>query len=341
MIRKKLSSIVLRIEKVIEALPERDQDILKCRFGIDCEAFTLAALGDRYGVTRERIRQIQDYALRKFNRIASCNDKLFYATADFETYVLKNGGLVSCDTFEEYLYDLGYLEKEIPLINLLVASGPGFKIEGNKVLFKSCILLSKIRFTDIRALLNSMYADLKKSNTVQNIDKFAKRIQTPLDLVARISALNLDRRFVIKDNKVSLLEWRNINPRTLADKIDFVLNDLDTPIHFKDICNLIENKKFDQKNVSENAVHNELINNDKFVLVGRGLYAKKEWGYVPGTVSDIILQILSKNGPMHIYDIKKEVLQRRKVKEITVQVNLNSSKDKFRKNVETGKYELV
>jgi hypothetical protein len=39
-------------------------------------------------------------------------------------------------------------------------------------------------------------------------------------------------------------------------------------------------------------VHNELIRNKDFVLVGRGIYALKEWGYEPGTVSHVIEAIL-------------------------------------------------
>lgn len=341
MTRKNLSGIILRVVKVLESLSDRDQVILKSRFGMDGEILTLANLGERYNVTRERIRQIQDYALSKFNRIASCNDKLFYTNADFETYILKNGGLVSCERFEDYLLDYGFSKEDFPYMYILIASSPSFKLESNKVLYKPSILLAKLRFTEVTSLLNEMYKDLKKSLEVQNLDKFVKKFKSKIELVGRISALNIDRRFCIKDNCLSLVEWRHVNPKTLADKINFVLDKVNSPIHFREICSLILEHKFDFKKISENAVHNELINNDDFVLVGRGVYARSDWGYERGTVSEIISQILEEKGPMHIYDIKREVLQRRKVKEVTVQVNLNSCKDKFRKNSETGKYELV
>ena len=43
-------------------------------------------------------------------------------------------------------------------------------------------------------------------------------------------------------------------------------------------------------------VNNELIKDPRFVLIGRGLYALSEWGYEPGTVKDVLVQILKDSG---------------------------------------------
>jgi hypothetical protein len=94
------------------------------------------------------------------------------------------------------------------------------------------------------------------------------------------------------------------------------------------------------KKVSLQAVHNELISNPAFVLIGRGIYALKAWGYKEGTVSDVLESVLGKKGAMNLSDLTKEVLKLRKVKPITIQINLSSKKNKFRKNRE-GLYELV
>lgn len=73
------------------------------------------------------------------------------------------------------------------------------------------------------------------------------------------------------------------------------------------------------------AIHNELIKDGRFVLIGRGIYALKEWGYSKGTVSDIIAQVLKTAGePMHRDEIVKKVLEKRQVKETTVLLNLQS-----------------
>jgi RNA polymerase primary sigma factor len=53
------------IKGVLSSLPQRESEILKCRFGLNDEApMTLEALGSRYKVTKERIRQIEQKALK-------------------------------------------------------------------------------------------------------------------------------------------------------------------------------------------------------------------------------------------------------------------------------------
>jgi DNA-directed RNA polymerase delta subunit len=74
-------------------------------------------------------------------------------------------------------------------------------------------------------------------------------------------------------------------------------------------------------------VHNELIKDGRFVLVGRGTYALSEWGYVPGTIKDIITKILAdQSEPLHKDEVVKQVLAQRLVAKNTVLMNLNNKK---------------
>ena len=138
------------------------------------------------------------------------------------------------------------------------------------------------------------------------------------------------------ENKYLTLNFNNsiqkhLNCKKIFKKVDK---------HFLDIVNDIEGNTFDSKKVSLQAVHNELISNPAFVLIGRGIYALKAWGYKDGTVSDVLESVLAKMGPLNLKDLTSEVLKLRKVKPITIQINLSSKKHKFRKNKE-GLYELV
>jgi DNA-directed RNA polymerase sigma subunit (sigma70/sigma32) len=55
-----------RLHKAISSLTEREQGVIRCRFGLGGEEeMSLSAMGELYGVTRERIRQIEAKALRK------------------------------------------------------------------------------------------------------------------------------------------------------------------------------------------------------------------------------------------------------------------------------------
>jgi RNA polymerase primary sigma factor len=60
------------INKTLEILDEREKSIIECYFGINtqCEAMTLEAIGDKYGLTKERIRQIKEKAIRKLRHNA-------------------------------------------------------------------------------------------------------------------------------------------------------------------------------------------------------------------------------------------------------------------------------
>jgi len=132
--------------------------------------------------------------------------------------------------------------------------------------------------------------------------------------------------------------WREIMPKTINDKIYIVLKNHSKPIHFADIADMINKIGFDSKKANAATVHNELILDDKYVLVGRGLYGLKEWGYKKGTVADVIAEILEQKAEaMHRDDIIEEVLKKRMVKKATIILAL-MNKDKFFK--EKGLYQL-
>ena len=121
------------------------------------------------------------------------------------------------------------------------------------------------------------------------------------------------------------MSWRHINPRSIRDKAYIILKESKKPLHFIEIANEISEANFDKKVVTTQAVHNELIRYDQFVLVGRGLYALKEWGFKKGTVADVIEDLLDKKSPMSKQDIIKGVLKQRQVKKGTISLNLQKN----------------
>ena len=110
-------------------------------------------------------------------------------------------------------------------------------------------------------------------------------------------------------------------------------------MHFSDIATHIKDSDFKRKDVTTQAIHNELIKDKRFVLIGRGIYALKEWGYDKGTVADIITAVLKDaKQPLHRDEIVKRVLKSRFVKETTILLNLQS-KPQF-KRVAKATYDL-
>jgi len=55
------------ITNTLNCLNDRERGIIECYFGIntECEPMTLEAIGDRYNLTKERIRQIKEKAIRR------------------------------------------------------------------------------------------------------------------------------------------------------------------------------------------------------------------------------------------------------------------------------------
>jgi len=70
------------IEEALDTLPEREREILRMRFGFDGEEQTLSEVGDRFGVSRERIRQLQVNALRRLRHTAQGTSLKAFAVAE-------------------------------------------------------------------------------------------------------------------------------------------------------------------------------------------------------------------------------------------------------------------
>jgi hypothetical protein len=340
------------LANILTALSEREQEIIKMRHGLSgSEKKTLEDIGKQYEVTRERIRQIENTSLKKINK-------------SFNQTILKEIEDIANATLSEY----GGLMSEDSLINELL-SMPGSS-EENK---------SAIKFILNQLLSHRFYfvKDSKKHNGFwktpeANIDLFNDTIDSLCSLIDdHGDALNLeelmnkvegsefysnndaltDRVIVnfigvtkkLKSNPYEewgLVEWPNITPRRMNDKIYLVLKKKTKPMHFTDIADTINQMAFDHRKAYPATIHNELILDKKYVLVGRGIYALKEWGYKPGVVADVIADILrNSDNPLNKKQITEAVLEKRMIKETTITLAL-MNKDRFARD-EKGRYSLV
>jgi len=132
---------------------------------------------------------------------------------------------------------------------------------------------------------------------------------------------------------------REIKPKTINDKIYLILKNGGKPMHFAEIADKINEISFDKKKANAATVHNELILDEKYILVGRGLYGLKEWGYQKGTVADVIEKIMIESGePLNREDIINKVLGQRIVKKATINLAL-MDRSKFEIAAD-GKYKI-
>ena len=171
------------------------------------------------------------------------------------------------------------------------------------------------------------------------IDRFLKHIK---DLSNEHRDEELLKRWLNLSKKVAknpLNEWgraksKNVKTRGVKDYTFLVLRKHGEPMHFREVADAIT-KTFNKKTLAA-TTHNELIKDPRFVLVGRGKYALREWGYKPGIVRDVIKEVLKTNGPMKKDDVVDAVLKERFLKRNTILVNLQNAK--YFKKLQNGTY---
>lgn len=323
------NNLIDLIDSLVEKLNEKEQRAIIGRFGLSGRKETLSAIGKDLGLSRERIRQIEKNSLRKLRIDLNKNHKNI--VDEVIGLVEKNGGIVADDLMTEdllkytknYKFAKNYLRlifSIIPNIEKIDENNDllsGWRI--NKVFRDKIISVSKSIIDYLKEIdLPKELSDLRKE--VNGIGKENKEfVKSCVDLSAKIVEA--------KNGMIGLRSWPSVNPRNVRDKIYYVLKTVGKPLHFREITSEIARLKFDKKKVVQATVHNELIADKRFVLIGRGIYALREWGYSDGTVYDVIKNILSSSkSPVSIGEIIALVNKSRKVKKNTILINLQTGK---------------
>ena len=323
------------IQDLFLVLTPKEKEILIGRFSLNNEPKkTLESIGEKFNVTRERVRQIENIAINKLRRNV-VNSSLQEINALGKTILKSVGGLLLEDKLVSYVYhrieNPSDFDKNIIRLALRIDEE---MIKQEKTSFFNIFWYANtISRQEILDILEEARRNLKQKGDVISEETLIAKIMNKLSLKYDnltpsliSSTLETDSRLKKADEGWGLSSWRHINPKSIRDKAYIILKKAAKPLHFIEIANKIIEAKFDRKMVTTQAVHNELIRYDKFVLIGRGLYALKEWGYESGTVSDIISAILEKRGePMSKKEIVAEVLKQRKIKIGTISLNLQNN----------------
>lgn len=324
------------IEDMFLVLTDKEKDVIIKRFSLNNKPRqTLDKIGKHYSVTRERIRQIESIAIRKLRRTVS-NTKLTLINRLAKEIISQEGGvMVEIEIINRILQNIYTTDKvDGKIIILSLNCDAELKKVPRTNTSESFWMLKELSLADIRKVTEAGLSSLKKHGDVMTEDQLISAVQNlslfksksiSSNLITSCLATDKRARKIQGENKWGLMEWRHVNPRSIRDKAEIVLSKAGEPLHFVEIANAIAEIGFDKKVVTIQAVHNELIRYDQFVLVGRGLYALSKWGFEPGTVSDVIEKLLEKNGPMSKKEIIAGVLEQRNVKIGTISLNLQKN----------------
>jgi len=308
---------------------DREREIVARRFGLSGQKETLEQIGSSLSITRERVRQLEKAIIIRLQIAAEEN--MIPELAPAEKLIIRNlteAGRISCITaLSEKIYGRKPTETEISGLNFIATFSQSLTIIDESNLYYSAIGIAEYGSQDqIRTKISEIVKVIKVHKEPMTIDELDESLD--YEHPSHIAALaSVSKQLSTLNGEWGLASWPIVNPKNIRDKIYVTLSNNKGCMHFSEIAAEILNSDFQRKNVTVQAIHNELIKDPRFVLIGRGTYALAAWGYKKGTVSDVIVSILEEaKEPLSRKEIVKRVLQSRKVKETTVLLNLQNKK---------------
>jgi hypothetical protein len=321
----------------LSSLEPRNREVIQGRFGLNGdEPITLQAIGDRYSITRERVRQIEAATLTMLRK--NVNHPYIAGFLKAAMQDLKEaGGAMREDQFLARLQRL--MGDKSP--NVVFGNGAKFILElsGKVANFRD-------NYSDWHTFWYLGETDKKRAESFA--EKFAASLAAKreevgegrnFDDIFRSAAASaklapeVARTYLVISKKFGespfgdfgLVSWPEINPRTARDWAYLILKREKKPLHFTELASMVGRHR-KGKRTNMQTIHNELIKGEHFVLVGRGLYALREHGFIPGTAREIITHVLRKHGPLRPQEVVSKVSDQRFLKEGTILINLQNRK---------------
>lgn len=331
------------IKRLLDVLPERAQEVVVSRYGLGkgSEKMTLEAIGNKYGITRERVRQIESAALQSIRKSDAFKDeKIIF---DELTLVIDSlGGILLEDELLEIIAQDKSTQNHIYFLLVL---NDIFKYKKEDAEFRRRWYLEEEHSSAVHKALKSLYQGLSDDVLISEselIDTFLSELK---DINQKYRNEEIARRWLSLSKEIGknpLGEWgvsnsSNVRAKGMRDYAYLSIKRHGSPMHFSEVAKTISELFKRKAHIA--TCHNELIKDKRFVLVGRGLYALSEWGYTKGVVKDVISDILEKKGPLTRKEIIDKVSRERYVKDNTILVNLQDSN--FFKRDKDGRYSVV
>jgi len=318
-------------KKLLTTLNPRTREIVINRYGLEKEVrMTLEAIGKTYDITRERVRQIENFALASIKKSQEYKEHSFIFD-ELRRIIRDLGAVVSEDHLMRHISKDPVVQNHI---NLYLALGEEFKKHKEDDNFLAHFTVDDKTSSHVREALDKLYGSIKEEDLISEEEIFNRFMGHLTELISEYKGnKDIIYRYLALSKvigKNQLNEWGHISSphvkaRGIKDYAYLIMRRAGHPMHFKDVASEI-NKTFGKK-AHVATCHNELIKDSRFVLVGRGMYGLKDWGHTGGVVRDVIVEVLKEAGrPLPKDEIVSRVLKKRIVKPNTVLVNLQNGK---------------
>jgi hypothetical protein len=335
------------VKDVLRSLPARRmRDVMERRFGLKGrKPETLDAVGKGYRITRERVRQIEASALAHL-AAAPLPDKAALLVQRLGQEIESHGGAIA----EHHLYGRWAERRHYPHIRFLLHITPSFHRVPETDLSHARWTTDTERAALGERVSERVVAYLKEHPRLLTREEMRHLFRTVIKEVTDIDPSEKMIDACLASSKpicqnpfgdYGLTSWPLINPRGIKDKAYAALFKEGKPMHFREIAGHIAQGGWSgKKKVHLQTVHNELIKDPRFVLMGRGTYALREWGFEGGVLRDVLVSVLHEAGrPLTKEEIIDKTLAKRLVKPPTVLLNLHNRS--LFKRTEDGKYMLA
>jgi hypothetical protein len=329
------------VKDILETIErEREREIISRRFGLFDRRETLEQIGELLGITRERVRQLEKAVI---TRLKAAAERDLPHIKDVErtlgAHLNDMGKVARISDITGRLTKLN-TKTDQARVAFLANLSPGIAvIDDNDHFFHAVGLAADHTEKNIRDHVGRIIEAISGIGEPTDINTIAEKVGNS-DVKHTQALAGISKNIATLNGRWGLVKWPMVNPKNIRDKIYVILHDNGKPMHFNEISEAIKGSNLRRKDVTTQAIHNELIKDPRFVLIGRGIYALKEWGYKKGTVADVIAEVLRKEGgPLHRDEIVRRVLKSRQVKETTILLNLQG-KPQF-KRVAKATYALA
>jgi Sigma-70, region 4/HB1, ASXL, restriction endonuclease HTH domain len=330
-------------KRITSHLPDRASDVIMNRFGLttDGERKTLEEIGKKYGITRERVRQVEESALNLIKKSQAY--KAEQAVFEEIKQLIHSLGTIVAE--HELLPHISKDKSTQNHIHFYLTLGDFFKKHREDNHFHTRWSVDDSVAAKVHDSLRKLYSSLNDEDLIPETEMIKKFFDQMKDVAEQYQNDEIAKRWLGMSKTIgknALGEWGkasspNIRTRGVKDYAFLVMRKHGSPMHFREVADAIS-KTFNRK-THYATCHNELIKDPRFVLVGRGMYALSEWGYKAGIAREVIRDILKKEGPLSKEAIVEMVMKERYFKKNTIIVNLVNPKY-FKKN-KNGLYVAV
>jgi len=318
---------------------DREREIIARRFGLFDRKETLEQIGELLGITRERVRQLEKAVIARLKAQAEQSEMPHVNEIEraLNSHIQEMGCAARISDLSAQLTSENSRTDQSRIAFLATLCPQLVSIEDTDH-YHQAVGCSSVRDEKaIKEVISTITATIKKKGEPVTMQEVAPMLGISPEEASALASIS--KNLATLNGQWGLVKWPMVNPKNIRDKIYVILKTHGKHMHFNEIASAIKDSDFKRRDVTTQAIHNELIKDKRFVLIGRGIYALKEWGYQKGTVADIITEVLREAGePLHRDEIVKRVLSSRFVKETTILLNLQG-KSQF-KRVAKATYEL-